>query len=118
MNASTRSVVQLRIPFPEAPGDHVHVARDLTKDIDPPRPGHATPGLYALLKLWMLAAFAGASAVAGTVASVVNGRQPLRLGVVLAGIVLGSALIWYSIRRMKILLDRLDDPSTGEWVED
>jgi hypothetical protein len=118
LNASTRSAVQLRIPFPEAQGEYLHVARDLTKDIDRRRLEHPTAGLYALLKLWVLAAFAGASAVASAVATVIDGRQPLRFGVVLAGIVLGSALTWYAIRRMKMLLERFDEPSTGKWIED
>jgi hypothetical protein len=118
MNASTPILVPLRIPFSETQADHVPGPRDVTKDIDPHYPGRVTAGLYALLKLWILVAFAGASVVAGSVAAVVDGRQSLRFGVAVIGIVLGGALLWASIRRMRVLLDRLDAPFTKQWVED
>jgi len=107
MNASTRSAVQLRIPFPE----HRH-ARDHRQRTSPP------PGMYALLKMWLLAAFVGASAAVGAVAMAVEGRQPLRFEIVVPSIVLGVALTWYSIRRMRMLLERFDDTSTEDWIED
>jgi len=121
MNASTRSVVQLRIPFPEAQGEpqfrQPYVARDLPGEIDR-RLLQPAAGLHALLKLWLIAAFIGATAVVSAVATAFEGRQPLRLEIVLASIVVGGALTWYSIRRMSMLLERFDDTSTEDWIED
>jgi hypothetical protein len=110
VNASTRSAVQ---PFPEH-----NYARDRAWEVYRQRISPPTAGVYALLKLWLLAAFIGASAAVGAAAMVVEGRQPLRIEVVLASIVLGAALTWYSIRRMRMLLGRLDDASTEDWTED
>jgi len=63
--------------------------------------------LHAMLTLWLLVAFVGASMVASVLARVVQ-SDSMRLEIAVLVSVSGIALTWFALRRIRVLIDGAD----------
>ena len=68
----------------------------------------STKLLHAVLTLWLLAAFVGASMVASVLAHLLQSGDSMRLEIAVLVSVGGIALTWFALRQMRVLIDRAD----------
>jgi len=65
--------------------------------------------LFAELRLWILAAFVGASMVTSVLAHIFQSDDPMRVETAVLASIGGIALTWFALYRLRVLFRRVSD---------